>query len=158
RDLRHSGAAVRASARINSTDGVQGTHLTMVVESGPRGQWVVSRVEGDSGSVTHRQLVEAAPLRDPSIRCIQRLGGRLITEVGEASRILFLLDSLATQDRLTPQLLASFPVPILSASPSVALAHAVPAALTRFALIDFAGRGSVSLVKRARDGHISDFL
>lgn len=138
-------------------DGARHDVCMMVVELGPRGQWIVSRVLARDRTVIQRQIVGAAPLRNPGTRCIQRLGSRLLSKVGPASSILFLIDRLAIRDRLTPSLLAAFPVPILSASASVALVHNSPPALTRFAFLDFYGRGSLALVKRSEDGRICDY-
>lgn len=131
--------------------------IVMVVEPVEPGWWTVSHVDQRDLAVLSRRRVDAAPLRDPSIRCIQRLGTRLIDETGAASRILFLLERLANPASTKPALLTGFPVPILALCPSTVLAEAAPKKIRRFVFLDFQGRGLVALVARAEDGTIVDF-
>ena len=131
--------------------------IVMVVEPAESGWWTVSHIDqGDLTALSQRRVV-AAPLRDPSTRCIQRLGTRLISETGAASSILFLLDKLANPASTKPTLLTGYPVPILAVCPSTVLAEASPKKFRRFVFLDFQGRGLVALVARAEDGTIVDF-
>lgn len=130
--------------------------VVMVVEPDVEGRWLVSLVDASRRAILSRRLVEAAPLRDPGPRCIQRLGSRLVGEAGDAGCILLLVDRLASRDTLSPSLLTSFPVPMYAASPSLAIASAVPEPARRFALLDFHGRGSLALVRRSDTG-IADY-
>lgn len=133
------------------------TDVVMVVEPAEPGWWTVSHVDQTHFAVLSQRRVVAAPLRDPSTRCIQRLGSRLISETGAASIILFLLDKLANPASTKPSLLTGFPVPILAVCPSTVLAEVAPKKIRRFVFVDFQSRGLVALVARSEDGTILDF-
>lgn len=130
--------------------------VVMVVEPDDEGRWLVSLVDAARGEILSRRLADAAPLRDPGPRCIQRLGARLIAEAGDAACVLLLIDRLAKRGSSSPSLLSAFPVPMYAASPSVTLASAVPEPMRRFAFLDFHGRGSLALVRRSEAG-IADY-
>src|ERR1700719_3342790 len=112
---------------FDAKDESHSVDIAMVVEPGPRGHWWVSRIQVDQAIVLRRLLVEAATLRDPGIRCIQKLGARLLAEAGSARTILFAIDRLAPRDPLNPSLITTFPVPIFTASPSVVSANGAAA-------------------------------
>src|SRR5579863_1098701 len=120
----------------------------MVVEADVPGRWTVSRI-ASTRKIFDRKNVEAAPLRNPSVRCIQKLCARLLVEVGGAESIVFILERLAEIDNPDPVVLCAYPIPATALSPLVALASAQPTDLRRFALLDFSGKGSLALVKRS---------
>jgi 3-dehydroquinate synthetase len=129
----------------------------IVVEDGPPNLWLVSVVDTKIGAVIRRATIEASPLKKPGVRCIQKLGERLLSTAGMAGSILILLNRLCPAERLAPNQLTSYPVPMLAVSPGIGAALSAPAGLERFVLIDFSGRGAIALVKRGSDGQVVDY-